>query len=62
MDGEAWDDMPNARRCAQDLARGFERWETVRATAAKHWGMSISKPSVLFGKLRCRARSRPRDH
>jgi len=33
MDGLAWEELPNARRCAQDLVRGFERWETVRTTA-----------------------------
>jgi signal transduction histidine kinase len=33
MDGLAWEELPNARRCALDLARGFERWEAMRTSA-----------------------------
>lgn len=33
MDGMNWEHLPNARRCALDLARGFERWGAMRLIA-----------------------------
>lgn len=28
-----WEDLPNAKRCAVDLGRGFDRWDAVRSSA-----------------------------